>query len=106
MKKKRRLFQKHFRINRSKQSHNHPAFVIRKHNDFYDYIGLTHSPFTDNRKNIRLKNNPNPKDKAVSYLRPFFRRDPIKKFSKRILRGWKFSKKDKRRVRRVSRTRK
>ena len=42
MKKKRRLFQKHFRINRSKQSHNHPAFVIRKHNDFYDYIKDKH----------------------------------------------------------------
>ena len=105
MPRKKRKFKKHFRINRSKQSHNHPAYVIRKIGDSFDYISLTHSPITDSKKNVKLKQNPNPKDRANSYARPFFRRDPIKKFSKKKLRGWKISKKDKCRIRRIKHTR-
>ena len=98
-------FKKHFRINRSKQSHNHPAYVIRKKGDYYDYIGLTHSPLTDGRRNIKLRKNPNPKENRASYIRPFFRKDPIKKFSKRRVRGWKISKRDKKKIRKYSRIR-
>ena len=105
-KSKKRVFKKHFRINRSKQSHNHPAYVIRKKGDCYDYIGLTHSPFTDGRKNIKLRNNPNPKEKRASYIRPFFRNDPIKKFSNKKIRGWKLVKRDKKKIRRISRVKK
>ena len=99
-------FKKHFRINHSKESSGHPAYVIRKVGDFYDYIGLTHSSVTDKRKNIRLRKNPNPKDGRVSYIRPFFRRDPIKRFSRRKIQGWKFMKRDKKRIRRISRIKK
>ena len=52
MKKK---FKKHFRFNHSKKSHGHPTFVIRKRIKDYDYIGLTHSPITDSKRNIRLR---------------------------------------------------
>ena len=83
MSKSKKLFKKHFRVNHSKESSGHPSFIIRKVDDNYDSIGLTHSPITDNKKNIKLRKNPNPKDNRASYIRPFFRRDPIKKFSKR-----------------------
>lgn len=106
MSKPKKPFKKHFRINRSKQSHNHPTYVIRKRGDSYDYIGLTHSPLTDNRRNIKLRKNPNPKEKRASYIRPFFRTDPIKKFSRKRIRGWKFSKRDKKKVRKVSKIKK
>ena len=104
--KSKRPFKKHFRVNRSKEASVHPAYVIRKKGDSYDYIELTHSPVTDNRRNIRLKKNPNPKDNRLSYIRPFFRSGLIRKFSKKKIRGWKFSRKDKRKIRIVSRTRK
>ena len=105
MSKHKRPFKKHFRINRSKQSHNHPAYVIRKNGDFYDYIGLTHSPLTDGRRNVKLRKNPNPKEKRASYIRPFFRKDPIKKFSRKRIHGWRFTKRDKKKLRKYSRIR-
>ncbi|MBQ6730859.1 MAG: hypothetical protein IJR08_03015 [Bacilli bacterium] len=78
MSKPKRPFKKHFRVNRSKEASIHPAYVIRKEGNSYDYIGLVHSPVTDNRRNIKLRKNPNPKDNRASYIRPFFRSGPIK----------------------------
>ena len=106
MSRHKRLFKKHFRVNRSKEASVHPAYVIRKKGDDYDYIGLTHSPFTDGKRNVRLRKNPNPNDNRISYMRPFFRSGPIKKFSRKKIRGWKFAKRDKKKIRRISRTRK
>ena len=106
MHKSKRPFKKHFRVNRSKEASVHPTYVIRKKGENYDYIGLTHSPVTDNKRNIKLSRNPNPKDNRTSYVRPFFRSDPIKKFSGKRIRGWKFAKKDKNKIRRISRTKK
>ena len=98
----KKIFKKHFRKNRSKQSHGHPAYVYRKTGNEYIYLGLTHSPITKGKRNIRLKANPNPMDRRVSYVRPFVRSDHIKFFSKR-LRRWKLSNKDKRRLLRIMR---
>ena len=67
MSKPKRPFKKHFRVNHSKESSGHPSYIIRKAGDCYDSVGLTHSPITDNRKNIRLRKNPNPKDNRASY---------------------------------------
>ena len=106
MSKSKRPFKKHFRVNRSKEASAHPTYVIRKKGDNYDYIGLAHSPVTDNKKNIKLSKNPNPKDNRVSYIRPFFRSGTIKKFSSKRIRGWKFAKRDKKKVRKVSRIKK
>ena len=106
MSKPKRPFKKHFRVNRSKEASIHPAYVIRKKGENYDYIGLTHSPITDNKRNIRLRKNPNPKDNCTSYIRPFFRSGPIKKFSHKRIRGWKFAKRDRKKLRKVYRTKK
>ena len=106
MHKRKRKFKKHFRVNHSKESSGHPSYILRRVGDSYDSIGLTHSPVTDDKRNVRLRKNPNPKDNRVSYLRPFFRRDPVKKFSKRRIRGWKFIRRDKKMVRKYSRIKK
>ena len=106
MSKRKKVFKKHFRVNRSKEASVHPTYVIRKKGENYDYIGLTHSPVTDNKRNIRLRKNPNPNDNRTSYIRPFFRSGLIRKFSCKRIRGWKFSKRDKKKIRKVSRTRK
>ena len=106
MPKCKRRFKKHFRINHSKESSGHPSYIIRRIGDHYDYLGLTHSPITGNRKNVRLRKNPNPKDNRTSYIRPFFRSDPIKRFSKRKIHGWKFIKRDRKKIRKYSRIRK
>ena len=106
MKNKKKSFRKHFRINHSRESSGHPSYILRRTGDSYDSIGLTHSPVTDNKRNVRLRKNPNPKDNRTSYIRPFFRRDPIKRFSKRKIHGWKFAKRDKRKIRKYSRIRK
>ena len=106
MSKSKRRFKKHFRINHSRESSGHPSYIIRKVGENYDSIGLTHSPITDNKRNVKLRKNPNKRDNRASYIRPFFRRDPIKKFSKRRIRGWKFIKRDKKRIRKYSRIRK
>ena len=103
MPKSKKRFKKHFRVNHSKESSSHPSYILRRVGDSFDSIGLTHSPITDGKRNIRLSKNPNPKDNRPSYIRPFFRRDPIGKFSKRKIHGWKFAKRDKKKIKRVSR---
>ena len=106
MPKTKKCFKKHFRINHSKESSGHPSYILRRVDNCFDSIGLTHSPVTDSKKNVRLRKNPNPKDNRPSYIRPFYRRDPVKKFSKRRISVWKFIKRDKKKVRKYSRIRK
>lgn len=105
MSKNKRHFKKHFRKNHSKKSHGHPAFVYERKGDEYRYLGLTHSSVTHGTRNVRLRVNPNPHDHKVSYVRPFSRIDKIKFFSRKKLLGWKISKKDRSRIRRIKRIR-
>ena len=102
MSKNYKRFKKYFCKNHSKKSHGHPAYVYGRFDGKYKYLGLTHSPITRGKRNVRLKKNPNPFDKKRSYVRPFSRSDPIKYFSKK-LRGWKLSRKDKCRIRKIKR---
>ena len=63
---------------------NHPAYIfayIPKTKE-YKYIGITHSPVTDGIKNIKMADNPNPKDKSQSYFRPFASKGNEKIFSR------------------------
>ncbi len=72
----------------------HPAYIYARIGNEYKYIGLTHSPITNNVKNIELEKNPNPIDKRVSYFRPKSEKEKINKFKKKEV-GWFFSKRDK-----------
>ena len=72
----------------------HPAYIYARIGNEYKFIGLTHSPITDNVKNIKLEKNPNPHDNKSSYFRPKAEKDKVNKFKKKEI-GWFFSKKDK-----------
>ena len=46
----------------------------------YVYIGITHSPLTQNTKNIKLDKNPNPMDQKEAYFRARAAEASISKF--------------------------
>ena len=83
---KRDEFRKH------KES-RHPAYIYAKIGNDYKFIGLTHSPITDNIRNIRLERNPNPNDKEIAYFRPKAEKDKVNKFKKKE-KEWSLSKRD------------
>ncbi len=93
--KKRTKFRRTFRKNKETQ---HPAYIIEKNGDSYDYIGLTHSPTTDNKSNIKLDKNPNPSDDRDSYILPEVKE--VKKLGRRYSK-WAFSNSDKKKVEKV-----
>ena len=72
----------------------HPAYIYEKIGDYYRFIGITHSPITDNIRNIKLDKNPNPNDPKDSYARPTAGIGEIKRFGKKK-KGWRLSKEDK-----------
>lgn len=75
----------------------HPAYIYAKIGNDYKFIGLTHSPITQNVKNIKLEKNPNPKDTRVAYFKPIPERQKKSKFKKPEF-GWSFSEKDKKKI--------
>ena len=82
---------------RKNKDTRHPAYIYARIGNEYKFIGLTHSPITDNVKNIRLEKNPNPKDKKTAFFRPKAEKDKINKFKKKEV-GWSFSKNDKKKI--------
>ena len=74
MRKKSGGFRKGFRKYNSKKEDRfgHPTYVYAKVGKKYKYIGITHSPITRGVKNIRLEDNPNPKDNTAAYCQPVF----------------------------------
>lgn len=94
---KKGLKKDEFRKNNSKKGMGHPAYIFEKVGKEYKYLGLTHSKITKNTRNIKLEQNPNPKDSRQSYVRPIAEKERTSKFGK-ILKDWRFSKKDKRKI--------
>lgn len=82
---------------RKHKDSRHPAYIYAKVGNDYKFIGLTHSPITDNVKNIKLEKNPNPKDETTAYFRPKAERAKVNRFKKKE-NGWFFSKKDKEKI--------
>jgi len=72
----------------------HPAYIYRKVGNNFEFIGITHSPITENTRNIKLTKNPNPEDKRPAYIRPTPSSDNENNF-KSVKKGWRFGKKDK-----------
>lgn len=72
----------------------HPAYIYEQEGKKYKHLNVTHAPITQGVKNVKLFKNPDPKDKAVAYVRPKANKTSVKKFHKKE-RGWKMSKKDK-----------
>ncbi len=92
-----------FRTNNSNKGRGHPSYIYKKIGDEYFFIGITHSPITANMKNIKLDKNPNPSDKEDSYFRPFATKDKTYRFGKKK-KGWKLSKKDKKKTKMIRKT--
>ena len=83
---------------RTHKENGHPSYIYQKVGSRYKYIGITHSAVTQGVKNIRLDENPNPKDKSPAYARPKPKQDKVKKFKKTTLPNWKMSKLDKQKI--------
>lgn len=91
---------KEFRKLNNKKGTGHPTYIYAKVGKEYKYIGITHADITGGVKNIRLEDNPNPKDKRTSYLRPSPGKENRSAFGKR-LDGWRFSERDKPKVEQI-----
>lgn len=81
-----------FRTNNSPITKGHPNYVFGETNKKYKSFGITHSP-SKNYTSVRLKTNPNPKDKTTAYVevKP---KTANKKYYSEPLPNWKFSKDD------------
>ena len=79
---------------------DHPAYLLGRNGDKYDYIGITHSDKTNGKNNIPLKKNPNPNDKRKSYVRPTVESDDPKNFG-RSYKDWAFGSEDKKTVQKI-----
>ena len=97
MARKRRYTKKYtpkneFRINNSPIAKGHPAYIFGETETKYKSFGLTTEP-NDRQRKIRLKSNPNPTDKRISFLRI----KPVtanKKYYSAPKSDWSFSKED------------
>lgn len=68
----------------SKTTLRHPTFVFLKKGNIYIYVSLTHSKSVPNVMLIKLRKNPNPKDKSDSYFVDKIKEDVRDKFGKRL----------------------
>ena len=99
MRKNKGGFRKGFRKMNNKKidKFGHPTYVYAKVGKEFKYIGITHSAITKGVKNIRLEQNPNPKDNKPAYVRPKAQKADRSRFGKG-LNGWKFSERDKAKI--------
>lgn len=66
----------------------HPVRIHGKDKQNYYYVQFTHSKKTGKHKNIKLKRNPNKRDRKDSYVLSKPKYDKKKVFKKK-LRGWR-----------------
>lgn len=71
----------------------HPTYVFLEKGNVYIYVSLTHSKKVENYILIKLKRNPNPKDKKDSYIISEVKEDTKDRF-RRKEKGWKIDSED------------
>ncbi len=86
-----------FRKNNSRRTAGHPTYIYAQEGDEYKFIGITHSPITDDIDNIPLEKNPEPGNKTKAYIRPNPAKAHKSSFGSK-LKGWFFSDADKEKV--------
>lgn len=86
-----------FRPNHSKGGGGHPTYIYAQEGKEYKFIGITHSPITDDMDNIPLEKNPEPKNNSQAYIRPKPQKAHRSGFGAK-LKGWFFSDVDKEKV--------
>lgn len=99
----KKRFQPHFRKFRNAKLTGHPQYVYDEKGRKYKIIGITSSAKTNGVENIPLNKNPEPKNTKQAYLRP--KPDVVDKGVENVrLKGWKFTGKDKEKVRLIIET--
>lgn len=82
---------------RMHKKNGHPAYIYLEQGEDAHVFSITHAKETRGKRNIKLPNNPNPKDDRESYVLP-----KPKKTRKKQLRkkkdGWRMSRKNKDRL--------
>lgn len=78
----------------------HPTYIFAKKGNDYHYMGLTHAEITDGIANIPLSKNPNPADRRKSFFRPKTDSDNKNNFGAKHI-GWKISRKDKKKAKKI-----
>ena len=94
---KKRQSKSEFRRTNLKDGKNHPTYIYAKVGEEYCYLGITHAKITKGVQNIRLDNNPNPKDKRTAYVRPTAQKSHRSSFGGK-LKGWFFGDSDKEKI--------
>lgn len=62
----------------------HPSYVFLEKGNIYIYVSITHSDNIENVIVIKLRKNPNPRDKRDSYRISEIKEDTKDRFSKRL----------------------
>lgn len=96
----KKRFQPHFRKAHNGKFTGHPQYIYDEEGQKYKILGITSSPKTNGILNIELEANPEPKNPNKAYIRPKPDKEKKGAFGNR-LKGWKFSEKDKKKVRTV-----
>ena len=71
----------------------HPAYVFYEKGNVYIYVSITHSTNVDSVVLIKLRKNPNPKDKRNSFWLVEVKEDTKDRFGRRLL-GWNLDERD------------
>ena len=71
----------------------HPAYVFYEKGNIFIYVSITHSSKVDNVVLIKLRKNPNPKDKNDSFWIAEVKEDTKDRFGRRLL-DWNLDEKD------------
>ena len=74
-------------------SKSHPAYVFIEKGNIYVYVTITHSNSVKDKFVIKLKKNPNPKDKREAYVVLEIKEDTKDRFGSRH-KGWKMDEED------------
>lgn len=97
---KSKRFQSHFRKVKNARFTGHPAYVYDEEGNKYKVLGITSAPETHGIKNILLEVNPEPHNSKNAYVRSKPTQEVKGAFGEK-LKGWKFSERDKKKVRKI-----
>ena len=94
----KKRFQPHFRKFKNAKLTGHPQYVYDECGRQYKVLGITSSPQTNGVLNVKLEKNPEPNNSKTAYVRTT--PDKVDKGVRNDkLKGWKFTGKDKEKVR-------
>lgn len=97
---KSKRFQTHFRKAYNGKFTGHPQYVFDEEGNKYKVLGITSSAETNGVKNVLLERNPEPHNSKMAYVRTKPAIEDKGAFGSR-LNGWKFTKNDKKKVKKI-----